>query len=156
MTGGGGKSVEMFVPSSGATCQLGDLPDRRRFHTLEGGLFCGGGVPIFPPGLTLLATASHWTPQLENGMSPIISPGIEVTMSPGAMTKMWFLSAATKASLYPAAEHQSSWGQTEPSRRCLLFNTERGIMHLDKGELTILPSFHAQSFFLLQVCLFYP
>ena len=67
MTGGGGKSVEMFVPSSGATCQLGDLPDRRRFHTLEGSLLCGGGVALFPPWpdtlgncLTLNTTTGKW------------------------------------------------------------------------------------------------
>ena len=67
VTGGGGKSVEMFVPSSGSTCLLGDLPDRRRFHTLEGGLLCGGGVAMFPPWpdtlgncLTLDTTTGKW------------------------------------------------------------------------------------------------
>ena len=40
---GGGKLVEVFVPSTGKNCTLPDLPARRRFHTMEEMVVCGGG-----------------------------------------------------------------------------------------------------------------
>ena len=37
-----GKSVEVFVPSTGKNCTLPDLPASRSFHTMEEMLVCGG------------------------------------------------------------------------------------------------------------------
>ena len=37
-----GKSVEVYVPSTGQHCQLPDLPDWRRFHSMEERTVCGG------------------------------------------------------------------------------------------------------------------
>jgi len=34
--------VEVYVPSTGQHCQLPDLPDRRREHTMEKMTVCGG------------------------------------------------------------------------------------------------------------------
>ena len=38
-----GKSVEVFVPSTGKNCTLPDLPASRSFHTMEEMVLCGGG-----------------------------------------------------------------------------------------------------------------
>ena len=35
-------SVEVFMPESGIGCTLPDLPDERRFHTMDGLVLCGG------------------------------------------------------------------------------------------------------------------
>ena len=37
-----GQSAEVYVPSTGQHCQLPDLPDNRRRHTLENLVLCGG------------------------------------------------------------------------------------------------------------------
>ena len=37
-----GQSVEVYVPTTGQHCQLPDLPDRRRWHTMEKMMVCGG------------------------------------------------------------------------------------------------------------------
>ena len=37
-----GRSVEVFLPSTGQHCQLADLPARREWHSMEGLLLCGG------------------------------------------------------------------------------------------------------------------
>ena len=39
-----GKSVEVFVPSTGQHCALPDLPNLRHSHTIEGMVLCGGGT----------------------------------------------------------------------------------------------------------------
>ena len=36
------KSVEVYVPSTGQQCRLADLPDVRRYHTMEAKTVCGG------------------------------------------------------------------------------------------------------------------
>ena len=38
-----GKSVEVFVPSTGQHCTLPDLPAKRFYHTMEEMVVCGGG-----------------------------------------------------------------------------------------------------------------
>ena len=44
---GASTSTEVFLPGSGQTCALADLPDSRYFHTLDTvsntGVLCGGG-----------------------------------------------------------------------------------------------------------------
>ena len=37
-----GKSVEVYVPSTGQHCQLPDLPDWRHQHTMEKMMVCAG------------------------------------------------------------------------------------------------------------------
>ena len=37
-----GKSVEVYVPSTGQHCQLEDLPARRYRHSMEKMMVCGG------------------------------------------------------------------------------------------------------------------
>ena len=37
-----GKSVEVYVPSTGQHCRLPDMPDWRRDHSMEGMVVCGG------------------------------------------------------------------------------------------------------------------
>ena len=46
ITGGDGlRSSEIYLPSSGASCSLPQLPDVRTQHTVEQtGLLCGGGI----------------------------------------------------------------------------------------------------------------
>jgi len=45
ISGGGGreKSVEVYVPSTGCSCQLPDLPVGRWGHSMEDRRICGGG-----------------------------------------------------------------------------------------------------------------
>ena len=38
----GGKSVEVFVPSTGQQCQLPDLPGNLQLHSMEKMTVCGG------------------------------------------------------------------------------------------------------------------
>ena len=40
---GRGRGVEVYNPLTNKTCQLPDLPDVRMYHSLCGGLLCGGG-----------------------------------------------------------------------------------------------------------------
>ena len=44
-----GKTVEVFVPSTGQHCQLPDLPIRRYHHSMEEKTVCGGAPD---PGTT--------------------------------------------------------------------------------------------------------
>ena len=37
-----GRSVEVYVPSTGRHCQLADLPDRRWSHSMDAKTLCGG------------------------------------------------------------------------------------------------------------------
>ena len=37
-----GRTVEVYVPSTGQHCQLTDLPDWRRYHTQNVKTLCGG------------------------------------------------------------------------------------------------------------------
>ena len=37
-----GRSVEVYAPSTGQQCRLADLPDVRRYHTMEAKTVCGG------------------------------------------------------------------------------------------------------------------
>ena len=155
MTGGGGKSVEMFVPSSGATCQLGDLPDRRRFHTLDGVLLCGGGVSMFPPWphtlgncLTLNTTTGKWHEShnltMYRGYHVSWSHHQDVILM-GGYQGFSLSSSRTSELVRPDGTVQEMFA--------LQYRTWYNASRYGR---TILPSFHAQSFFLLQVCLFYP
>ena len=146
--------MEMFVPSSGATCQLGDLPDRRRFHTLEGGLLCGGGVSMFPPWphtlgncLTLNTTTGKWHEShnltRHRGYHVSWSHDQDVILI-GGYQGFSLSSSRTSELVRPDGTVQEMFALQYRT----WYNASR------KGEL-YLPSFHSQSFFLLQVCLFY-
>ena len=60
ISGGGfsesvGKSVEVFVPSTGQHCKLPDMPGRRYKHTMDAKTVCGG-VDTFCLSLTDVGT----------------------------------------------------------------------------------------------------
>ena len=35
-------SAEIYIPKNGSGCSLSELPERRKFHSQEAGLICGG------------------------------------------------------------------------------------------------------------------
>ena len=35
-------TAEVYVPSTGLSCSLPDLPNKRKYHTMDGLLICGG------------------------------------------------------------------------------------------------------------------
>ena len=54
-----GKSVEVFVPSTGQHCTLPDLPAERYLHTMEEMVVCGG--PYSDTGTSCLSlTDDGW------------------------------------------------------------------------------------------------
>ena len=55
-----GKSVEVFVPSTGQHCTLPDLPARRYWHTMEGMMLCGGSKDIGNRTSCLALTETGW------------------------------------------------------------------------------------------------
>ena len=63
MTGGlgGHQSVELFLPSTSASCLLPELPDQRDVHSQEGGLLCGGDLAR-SSCLALDTATGQWQP----------------------------------------------------------------------------------------------
>ena len=56
-----GKSVEVYVPSTGQQCQLSDLPDGREDHTMEAKTICGGASKTTDTDLTCISLTSAGT-----------------------------------------------------------------------------------------------
>ena len=55
-----GGSVELYVPSTGLSCYLTDLPHRRSGHSQDGTLLCGGGAAWRHGCLRLDPTSGRW------------------------------------------------------------------------------------------------
>ena len=53
------RSAEVFLPATGHSCRLPDLPDDRYDHTQDGALTCGGGSYNHQDQLT---TCLKWSP----------------------------------------------------------------------------------------------
>ena len=57
-SGTAGQSVEVYAPSTGQQCRLADLPDVRRYHTMEAKMVCGGFATL--TSCITLTSAGTW------------------------------------------------------------------------------------------------
>jgi len=63
VSGGSGAytSVEVFVPSTGLSCSLPDLPDEKQYHTMDSLIICGGTERQYTTRTTCLSfTSGQW------------------------------------------------------------------------------------------------